>query len=186
MTAPDWRSVVDRHYPPGEARTIMLTHSRMVAELANILNHRCNLGLDSEAVETAAMLHDIGIIMTDARGIGCYGSEPYIRHGILGADMIRRNGLPEWAARVAERHTGAGLTADDIISQELPLPLDRVLVPETVLERLICYADKFYSKNPGSLTVRKPGDRVRISMARHGDSTLARFEALEAEFGPVE
>lgn len=158
----------------------------MVAELAATINCNRKPGLDPQAVETAAMLHDIGIIMTDAPGIGCHGKEPYIRHGILGADMLRRDGLPEWIARVAERHTGAGLTQEEIAAQGLPLPSDRILVPETTLERLVCYADKFYSKNPGSLEVRKDFGRVKSMMARHGADSLARFEALEAEFGPVE
>ena len=186
MSHIDWRPVIDRHYHQGRARSILLTHSRMVSDLALTINSRCRLGLDPDMIETAAMLHDIGIGMTDAGGIGCEGTEPYIRHGILGADMLRRDGLPEWVARVAERHTGAGLTPEDIASQNLPLPVGRVLVPETVLERLVCYADKFYSKNPDSLTLRKNTDRVRASMARHGDSTLARFDALAAEFGPID
>ena len=59
------------------------------------------------------------------------------------------------------------------------------MTPRTVEERLICYADKFYSKS-GDITVEKPLDRVIASMARHGDATLARFMALHREFGRAE
>ena len=45
----------------------------------------------------------------------------------------------------AKRHTGAGLTKKEIIEQELPLPQQDFL-PETTEEKLICYADKFFSK----------------------------------------
>ena len=127
------------------------------------------------------MLHDIGIYATDAPGIDCHGTEPYIRHGILGADLLRREGYPEWAARVAERHTGAGIDDNDIAELHLPLPAGRMLMPQSLLERLICYADKFYSKS-GDMQ-RKPLERVRASMARHSSATLERFERLHAEFG---
>lgn len=165
-----------------EAKEILLEHSRAVARLALEINERRNLGLDREMIEYAAMVHDIGIIRTYAPGIGCHGTLPYICHGTEGADMLRKAGCPEWAARVAERHTGAGLTADDIHEQNLPLPADRILIPETLLEKLICYADKFFSKKPGQLSVRKSTDRVRNELARHGAPTLERFDALHALF----
>lgn len=111
------------------------------------------------------MLHDIGIFLCDAPGIECHGSAPYIEHGPLGADLLRREGAPEWAARVAERHTGVGIGP---------------LVPETLLERLVCYADKFYSKS-GSME-RKPLERVEASIARFGADNLARFRALHSLF----
>lgn len=176
-----WVPLFDKYYPVGtEARDILERHSCSVAGLALEINSRLGLGLDPAQVETAAMLHDIGIYLTDAPGIGCHGTEPYIRHGILGADLLRREGYPEWAARVAERHTGAGISAGDIKEMQLPLPVGRILMPATLLERLVCYADKFYSKS-GDMQ-RKPLGRVRASMARHSSSTLERFERLHEEF----
>lgn len=174
----------EKYYPAGTPlRGILEKHSRSVAALALDINARLHLGLDPVQVEDAAMLHDIGIFLTDAPGIQCYGSEKYLRHGILGADLLRREGAPEWAARVAERHTGAGITPKDIEAMNLPLPVDRCLMPESLLEKLVCYADKFYSKN-GDMQ-QKPLDRVRASMARHSVSTLERFEQLHAAFGSV-
>lgn len=126
------------------------------------------------------MLHDIGIYLTDAPDIDCHGTEPYIRHGILGADLLRRRGVDEAIASVAERHTGAGITVDDIDAQGLPLPRCD-FSPRTLLERLVCYADKFYSKT--RLDSAKTLEQVRASMARRGQSTLARFDALHKEFG---
>lgn len=178
----DIKQIYDKYYPEGSPlREILEKHSRSVADLALCINSRLALGLDPAQVEQAAMLHDIGIFLTDASGIYCHGSEPYLRHGILGADLLRREGFPEWAARVAERHTGAGITPDDIRQMDLPLPLDRDLMPETLLERLVCYADKFYSKS-GDME-RKSIDCVRASMARHSASTVTRFERLHDEFG---
>lgn len=163
-----------------DLRRLLWLHSRAVADMALECAHARNLQLDTDFVEQAALLHDIGIIVTDAPTILCRGAQPYICHGLAGGRILRRRGLPRHA-RVAERHTGAGLTATDIASQNLPLP-HRDFLPETIEERLICYADKFYSKS-GNLTLRKPFDRVRAGMLRHGPDTLARFDALHDEFG---
>lgn len=53
-------------------------------------------------------------------------------------------------------------------------------MPESLLERLICYADKFYSKS-GNMQ-QKSWDRVIDSMKRHSSATLARFLKLASEF----
>lgn len=176
----DYQAIIDKYYPAGtKCRGIFIQHSRQVANKALEITHRCNLDLPIDIVETAAMLHDIGIFLTNAPDIECHGSEHYICHGILGADLLRREGVDEAIARVAERHTGAGLSIDDIDRQQLPLPRKDYL-PETMLEKLICYADKFYSKS-GTMQ-EKPLDRVRASMARHSTESLARFNKLHELF----
>lgn len=170
--------IYDLYYPlTSKAREILERHSRSVASLALKLNAGRE---DERLVGEAAMLHDIGIFLTDADGIYCFGSEPYIRHGVLGADLLRQHGFDERICRVAERHTGAGIFPNDIAQLNLPLPSDRILYPETHLERLICYADKFFSKS-GDMQM-KSLERVRASMARHSETTLQRFEELHKEF----
>lgn len=177
----NYLELYDKYYPHGtQARDILYRHSRSVADFALEINAEKHLGLEIGEIETAAMLHDIGIYLTDAPGIDCHGSEPYIRHGILGGALLRLEGFPEYAARVAERHTGAGISPEDIDEMNLPLPKDAVLMPQTLLERLVCYADKFYSKS-GDMQ-KKSLERVRNSMARHSAATLERFEALHKEF----
>lgn len=177
---PRTQCIIDKYYPEGtRLRDIYLRHCRSVADLALRINNERALGLDTDIVESAAMLHDIGIFLTDADGIDCHGSEPYIRHGILGAELLRKEGMPEEIARIAERHTGAGITVNDIDEMKLPLPR-RDYMPETLLERLVCYADKFYSKT--RLDSAKDLERVRASMLRHSPSTLDRFDALHNEF----
>ncbi len=178
----DPREIIDKYYPADTAvRGILIDHSLMVAAEALGIADRKRLPLSPEEIVTAAMLHDIGIAFTDADGIDCHGSEPYIRHGILGAELLRRDGVDEKYARVAERHTGAGLTHEEIVSRGLPLPLDRSYMPATLLEKLICYADCFWSKpRPKE---RKTLERVRSGMERHGAPILARFDALHEQFG---
>lgn len=126
------------------------------------------------------MLHDIGIIATDAPGIDCHGDIPYLCHGSAGADMLRGDGVDEKYALVAERHTGSGLTADEIAASGLPLPAGRSYMPETLLEKLICYADCFFSK--GGDGTRKSMERVEASMAKFGPDVLRRFRELRKFF----
>ena len=179
----DHTTIIDKYYPADTpVRGILLRHSRSVADMAlSILVRKPELGLSPEETEAAAMLHDIGIFLTDAPGIYCHGKEPYLMHGVLGADLLRAEGAPEKYARVAERHTGAGITADDVRRLGLPMPVDRVLMPESALEQLVCYADCFYSKS-GDMA-RKDLSRVREGMARFGPEILRRFDALHHRFG---
>ena len=163
-------------------REIYMKHACQVADMAVALNESAAHGLDPYMVRGAAMLHDIGICRTKAPGIHCLGEEPYIRHGIIGAEILREEGAPEEWARVAENHTGTGLTADDIIQQQLPLP-ERDFMPETILEKLVCYADKFYSKS-GAMEKRTVA-KARAALARHGGDSLVRFDAMYNLFGYV-
>lgn len=181
MTPGDVQRIIDRHYPDGTPlRSIYMRHCRSVADLALLINSRRALGLDPGEVEAAAMLHDIGVFLTNAPAIHCHGTEPYIRHGILGAELLRSEGVPPHIAAVAEHHTGAGITADEIRERHLPLPA-RDFMPVTLLEQLVCYADKFYSKT--RLDTTKTLEAVRASMLRHSPDTLRRFDALHERFG---
>jgi uncharacterized protein len=130
------------------------------------------LKLDKEFIYEAAMLHDIGIFLTDADGIYCFGDKPYICHGYLGADLVRAEGFPQHAL-VCERHTGAGLSLDRIIADNLPVP-HREMVPVSLEEQIICFADKFYSKT--HLDKEKTVEKARKSLERYGEAGLQRFD----------
>ncbi len=143
----DYQFLLDKYYPAdNELRRVLLKHSRQVADrcLAIVKKHK-ELPVDIQFLEEAAMLHDIGIFRCHAPSIYCTGTEPYICHGYIGAQLLRAEGFPRHA-RVCERHTGTGLTVADIEHQNLPLPHEN-FVPETLEEQIICYADKFYSKS---------------------------------------
>ena len=125
------------------------------------------------------MLHDIGIFKCDAAGIQCFGTEPYICHGRIGAELLRLEGFPRHA-RVCERHTGAGITKAQIIAQNLPLPQQDFL-PETMEEKVICYADKFFSKT--HLDREKTIEQAEKSLSKFGDEGVLRFREWEKCFG---
>lgn len=176
----NYQYIIDKYYPIGTSlRDIFMRHSIAVTDLAIEIAQHHALPISTDDVRAAAMLHDIGIFLTDAPDIHCHGSEHYIRHGILGAELLRQEGVAEHITRVAERHTGTGITSDDITRQNLPLPLGDYS-PETILEQLVCYADKFYSKS-GDMQ-RKSLDSVRRSIARFGTESLERFEQLHSRF----
>lgn len=176
----DANKIIEKYYEPGsELHTRLTVHSRLVADFAIECAHRSGLNLDLDFIEEAALLHDIGIFRCDAPSIGCEGSLPYICHGIEGRRILEAEGLPKHAL-VCERHTGAGLTIDDIVRQHLPLP-HRDMTPRTLEEKAICYADKFYSKS-GHIRRRKPLEKVIASMAAHGDDSLIRFMEMHGLF----
>lgn len=169
-----YTDILAKYYDPSsDAFRILFAHSRDVAAKAlQIARHHPQMPLDLTFIEQAAMLHDIGVFLCHAPDIGCHGEAEYICHGYLGANLMRREGYPLHAL-VCERHTGCGLSLDDILARKLPLP-HRDMLPLSPEEQLICFADKFFSKTrPGE---EKPVEKIKNSLARYGHDTLARFE----------
>ena len=144
----DYEKIIDKYYPEdNELKRLLMHHSRQVADRClKIAKQHPELRLDTEFLEEAAMLHDIGIFRCNAPSIHCVGAEPYICHGYIGGEILRKEGFLRHAY-VCERHTGTGLTRAQIERQQLPLPLDRSYEPEVLEEQVVCYADKFYSKS---------------------------------------
>ena len=173
--------LLSKYFSP-EALPLFLTHSRLVARKAVVTaqKHPDAENLDIEFIAEAAMLHDIGVSLTSAPGLGCHGNAPYILHGIIGRDILDREGLPRHGL-ICERHIGVGLTVDDIRRQNLPLPM-RDMVPVTTEEKIVAYADLFYSKKPDILTVEKPLEQVKRELARFGEEKLTILNAWLKEF----
>ena len=176
----DYKAIIDKYYPKdNELKHILLVHSRKVADKAlAIVDKHPELGADRQFVEEASMLHDLGIFRCDADGIKCYGDKPYICHGTIGADIMREEGFPRHAL-VCERHTGAGLTLKQIEEQKLPVP-HRELVPVSIEEQIICYADKFFSKT--NLENEKSVERALASLEKFGEEGVNRFKEWIAKF----
>ena len=167
-------ALIDKFYPEdNELKHILLVHSRSVADKALALGQKHpELNLDLAFIGEAAVLHDIGIFQTDAPDIQCFGTYPYICHGYLGADLVRKEGFPRHAL-VCERHTGAGLSLQNILDRGLPLP-HRDMLPVSMEEQIICFADKFFSKT--KLDKEKSLDKARKSVAKHGEEGAVRFD----------
>ncbi len=158
---------------------LLLRHSSDVATRAlRIAQQHPEFHLDENFLYEAAMLHDIGVVGVNASAVFCYGTEPYICHGMLGAEILRAEGLP-LHAEVALRHTGTGLTRQEIIRQELPLP-HQDLVPQTLAEEIICYADKFFSKSRPQ--VEKTPEQVERSLQKFGEESVHKFREWRLRF----
>jgi uncharacterized protein len=166
--------IINKYYPEENAlRHILLVHSRSVADKALALAAlHPELDIDTSFVEEAALLHDIGIFRTNAAGIQCFGTEPYICHGIIGADILRAEGYPRHAL-VCKRHTGTGLTLRQIEENSWPMP-HRDMRPVSVEEQLICFADKFFSKT--RLDEEKTPAQARRSLEKFGADGLVVFD----------
>lgn len=172
--------VLQKYYPETtRVHDILLVHSEQVAKrLLRIAIARPDIRADWDFVYESAFLHDIGIFMCNAPSIECFGTHLYIEHGYLGADLLRTNNLSRHAL-VAERHTGTGITREQIERDHLPLP-DRIYEPQTLEEQLVAYADKFYSKT--RLGQETPLEIVRKKMERFGENSLAKFDNWVARF----
>lgn len=167
--------IIEKYYKPGtKAYLFLVPHSKMVAQKAvYIANKVKHLNPDMKFIEEATMLHDIGIFLTNAPQLGCYGNKPYICHGYLGKELLESEGLPKHAM-VCENHVGVGLTVRDIEENSLPLP-KKDMLPITIEEQIICFADKFFSKDNDPLK-EKPIQKIREFIEKFGEDKLKRFD----------
>jgi len=101
--------------------------SQLAVRLARLAEHK-GMEVDVDLVRIGGLLHDIGRSRTHG-----------VEHGFVGSTIIDSYGYSPAIARIAERHVGAGISSDE--TQKLGLP-DRDFIPETLEEKLVCYADK--------------------------------------------
>ncbi|MCS7138911.1 MAG: TIGR00295 family protein [Crenarchaeota archaeon] len=109
----------------------VIRHAIRVSKIARELASRIRMrgyDVDEKLVVAGALLHDIGRSVTHD-----------VSHGVIGGRIIRRRRLDERLARIVERHVGGGITRDE--AEKLKLS-DKDLIPETLEEKIVCYADK--------------------------------------------
>ncbi len=172
--------IIERFYDPStDLFKILVDHSNSVTEKAlDVVMAHPEFEADAEFIAEAAMLHDIGIIQTDAPKIQCFGKNEYICHGYLGRQMLDKLGFPRHAL-VCERHTGAGISLEQIEKEKLPIP-HREMIPVTIEEKIICYADKFYGKT--KLDYCKTYEEALKSVSKYGADSASRFIEMHKLF----
>ncbi len=179
----DYLSLINKYYHLG-TRTykIFLIHAILVTNKAlKIARH---LGLSQEGqdfIEEAAMLHDIGVFEVNSPKMDCIGKLPYIAHGVAGAQILRQENLPQHAL-VAERHVGVGLTKKEIVERQLPLPAQD-FIPTSLAERIITYADLFFSKREATLWHEDDPADIIAELKGYGDDQAQIFINWQKEFG---
>lgn len=112
----------------------VLGHCRRVEALAHAMcdcAEDAGLDVDRAVVQQGALLHDIGRSVTQD-----------VRHASAGADLLRRDGWDEAVALVVERHTGAGIDAQEAKALGLPV---KDYTPRSLEERIVAHADNLHS-----------------------------------------
>ena len=167
-----------RHAPTPAALDLVYGHCLIVRGIADQILTRAG-DVDGDLVRAGALLHDIGVYQL-------YGEEGeldhanYIRHGVLGHDLLAGEGLPERICRFASHHTGVGISRDEVIRQGLPIPPGDYIA-ETGEETIVMYADKFHTKSLPPAFLTAAGYAARVS--RFGADKMAAFEALRERYG---
>jgi uncharacterized protein len=174
-------TILSEFYPIGsKTLELLLRHGELVAQKAlDILDRAPWVNADRSFVYEAAMLHDIGIGRTKSPKLGCEGKLPYICHGIEGRKILDTLGLHRHGL-VCERHVGVGIRKEEILRRELPLP-ERDMMPLSLEERLVCYADKFFSKSPKKHN-EKSIKKIKKNLAKYDGDHVARFMVLHEAF----
>ncbi|MDG5799650.1 HDIG domain-containing protein [Marinilabiliaceae bacterium ANBcel2] len=163
------------------AKEILLDHSlKVLNKSLQIVESHPELTVDLNLIEEGALVHDIGMIKTLAPDIFCYGDKPYICHGVEGAHILIQNGF-SYLAGFAENHVGSGILVDEIEKHGLPLP-KRDMVPVSVEEEIVCFADKFYSKGKRSSS-EKTLEEIKSDMFKFGEAPYNRFLLLAKKLG---
>ncbi len=164
--------IIEKYYKKNsDAFRILTEHSRAVSKKAvAIAGAVRELSPDVEFIKEASMLHDIGIFLTNAPDIDCYGEYDYLMHGVLGRELLEKEGLMKHAL-VCERHIGVGISLKQIIEEDLPLP-KREMVSETIEEEIIALADNFFGKSEKNLTRERSVEEVRERIKKHGEEKL--------------
>ena len=183
MQSIDYFAIIHKYIPPNSpAYAVYLPHAALVTAKALASARRLGLSdAQQRFIEEAAMLHDIGVIRVKPFIKTTNGAPPYICHAPIGREMLEQEGLPRHAL-VAERHVGVGLSKADIVRQNLPLP-HRDMVPKTIEEQIICWADLFFGKTPHRLWQESSLDEIEVSLARYGEDRVQVFRDWLRLFG---
>jgi uncharacterized protein len=173
------RALHEKYAPTRGAFELVYTHCEIVCVIAEQLIARGRLDLDVDLVRAGSLLHDIGVY----RLYGASGEldhNRYLRHGILGSELLAAEGFPDVLCRFCSRHTGMGLSREDVRKQGLPIPAGDYLA-ETGEEEIVMYADKFHSKLEPPVFVTAAS--YATSVRRFGDDKVRKFQSMRERYG---
>lgn len=165
------------HAPTREAFESVWVHCELVCQVAE--QFLAPVDVDGDLVRVGALLHDIGVyrLYTPA---GELDTVDYVRHGVLGHELLHGLGFPDEISRFCSRHTGVGITRGEVLRQALPIPVDDY-IPGSPEEELVLYADKFHSKRTPPVFVS--GDTYADAVGRWGADKVVTFGVLRQRYG---
>ncbi len=169
---------------------LVYEHCQIVAEIARWCVEQNDLDVDLELLEAACLLHDIGTYaIFDGNGLD--GNEHnYKQHAVFGAALAIEEGFDSRIADMIRTHVLMGLTKEEIIQQGFGMPQNDY-EPATLEARLVCYADRFHSKNPtfnayepfvARLSKGLPGQAEKLQAAAE-EFGIPDVEALAKKYG---
>ena len=143
-------------------RNIIKHELAVMREARDIAHNITKSPVNSKLVKIGALIHDIGRIQTHT-----------LAHGPFGGDIIRQAGLPEELARIAERHSMAGLSPKEAKRFDLP---NRNYIPQTLEEKIVCLADKYHIGSQ-KVSIQERFDRW---IAKYGETDLLQNQFKRA------
>ncbi len=162
---PDERECLNILHRAGADERI-ISHCEAVEALAVKMAELAHADLD--LVRAGALLHDIGRTRTNG-----------IEHALQGAKILTEVGnIDERVILIVERHTGAGIPADE--AEKLGLGL-KDFIPVTLEEKIVAHADNLYSG-----TTRTPLAEVVGRYRKKGlDKAAERILNLHRELSAI-
>ena len=136
----------------------VIKHCKAVAKVAVEIAETCKgngLKVNLKLVEIGALLHDIGRSKTHS-----------VHHAVVGAGILKAEGLPEPVISIVKRHVGGGITARE--AEALGWQKD-VYAPLTIEEKIVTYADKLIKKSkqvPIEVTISELAEEGRHDAAK--------------------
>ncbi|KXA91799.1 hypothetical protein AKJ63_00845 [candidate division MSBL1 archaeon SCGC-AAA259D18] len=140
-----------------------LAVSRKSAEIARKISENGH-DVDLELVKVGSILHDIGRSRTHG-----------ISHGVEGSRILRGRGLEE-LANFAERHLGAGITAEE--AEKLNIPTKNYL-PSSLEEKIVTYTDNLL-RGDEVISLEEALEELRRELGPEHPS-LKRFREIHEE-----
>ena len=169
-----------KYAPNNTVFDLVYEHCQIVCEIAlwSANNIKAEADVNTELLQSAALLHDIGTyVFFDDNGKGL-NDRLYPQHAILGAKILADEGIDKSITDLIETHVLLGLTKQEIIDKPWPLPA-RDYVPSTIEGELLCYADRFHSKHP----TFNDYDTFLAKLKESLPQQAAKFEAWSKRFG---
>lgn len=161
---------------------IIWTHSniilKVVEKIVSNLEEK-GFAVNEDLLREGVLLHDIGVYSCYDEELNNNSDAPaYIKHGIIGYEILKKEGLSESVARFARSHTGVGLTIQDIENGNLPLPkID--MIPIFLEEEILCYADKFHTKYPSFSSF----EEQKSQLSKYSDINPIIMDRFRLKFG---
>ncbi len=112
------------------------------------------------------------LALSKRKEYGACHNPPYIYHAPAGRALLEHEGL-ERHALVAERHIGLGITREENYTAMFRFRRD--MLCESLEEKIICWADLFFSKTPERLWQEKSLAQVEQRATRYGLAQPALF-----------